>query len=157
MYALIPTFAASWSPFCHRVLLTLEEKHIPYSLRYVKKGEFPDWFSNLFPKFVDVLKATSKDKASSKEALQSELSAVGEKLEDNKFYKGDLFGAADAALAPKLHHIIIMMAKAEGWNVCADYPAIKAYMTRVRSRPSWQACLYSDMIVEAEWTKALNL
>lgn len=46
---------------------------------------------------------------------------------------------------------------AQGWNVCADYPAIKAYMTRVRSRPSWQACLYSDMIVEAEWTKALNL
>ncbi|CAN6570072.1 unnamed protein product [Malus baccata var. baccata] len=31
-------------PFCQRVLLTLEEKHLPYDLKLVDLGNKPEWF-----------------------------------------------------------------------------------------------------------------
>ncbi|KAH9327291.1 hypothetical protein KI387_007469, partial [Taxus chinensis] len=36
-------------PFTHRVLLTLEEKHIPYNLKMVNLSDKPDWFLQLSP------------------------------------------------------------------------------------------------------------
>ncbi|KAJ4960399.1 hypothetical protein NE237_020309 [Protea cynaroides] len=31
-------------PFCQRVLLTLEEKHLPYDMKFVDLGNKPEWF-----------------------------------------------------------------------------------------------------------------
>jgi len=31
-------------PFCHRALLTLEEKKVPYERRYIDFAHKPDWY-----------------------------------------------------------------------------------------------------------------
>ncbi|KAL6225787.1 hypothetical protein ACLB2K_004636 [Fragaria x ananassa] len=36
-------------PFCQRVLLTLEEKHLPYELKLVDLANKPDWFLKINP------------------------------------------------------------------------------------------------------------
>ncbi|KAL4652324.1 hypothetical protein ACB092_01G225000 [Castanea dentata] len=36
-------------PFCQRVLLTLEEKHLPYDLKLVDLAHKPDWFLKINP------------------------------------------------------------------------------------------------------------
>ncbi|CAM8993681.1 unnamed protein product [Rhodiola kirilowii] len=36
-------------PFCQRVLLTLEEKHLPYDMKLVDLANKPDWFLTLSP------------------------------------------------------------------------------------------------------------
>ncbi|WOK96177.1 glutathione S-transferase DHAR3, chloroplastic [Canna indica] len=36
-------------PFTQRVLLTLEEKHLPYDMKYVDLGNKPDWFLQISP------------------------------------------------------------------------------------------------------------
>ncbi|KAH7300088.1 hypothetical protein KP509_24G044500 [Ceratopteris richardii] len=36
-------------PFCHRVLLTLEEKNVPYELKLVDLSNKPDWFLEINP------------------------------------------------------------------------------------------------------------
>ncbi|GAV76714.1 GST_N_3 domain-containing protein [Cephalotus follicularis] len=36
-------------PFCQRVLLTMEEKHVPYDLKLVDLGNKPEWFLNISP------------------------------------------------------------------------------------------------------------
>ncbi|PQM39821.1 dehydroascorbate reductase 1 [Prunus yedoensis var. nudiflora] len=36
-------------PFCQRVLLTLEEKHLPYDLKLVDLGNKPEWFLKINP------------------------------------------------------------------------------------------------------------
>ncbi|KAJ0464368.1 putative glutathione dehydrogenase (ascorbate) [Helianthus annuus] len=38
-----------YSPFTQRVLLTLEEKHLPYDLKLVDLGNKPDWFLSISP------------------------------------------------------------------------------------------------------------
>ncbi|KAK9902391.1 hypothetical protein M0R45_001630 [Rubus argutus] len=37
-------------PFCQRVLLTLEEKHLPYDLKLVDLANKPEWFLKINPK-----------------------------------------------------------------------------------------------------------
>ncbi|OMO55487.1 hypothetical protein CCACVL1_27221 [Corchorus capsularis] len=36
-------------PFCQRVLLTLEEKHLPYDMKLVDLGNKPEWFLQISP------------------------------------------------------------------------------------------------------------
>ncbi|KAK1576096.1 hypothetical protein Q3G72_010923 [Acer saccharum] len=36
-------------PFCQRVLLTMEEKHLPYDMKLVDLGNKPEWFLKLSP------------------------------------------------------------------------------------------------------------
>ncbi|KAJ4850902.1 Glutathione S-transferase dhar3, chloroplastic [Turnera subulata] len=36
-------------PFCQRVLLTIEEKHLPYDMKLVDLGNKPEWFLKLNP------------------------------------------------------------------------------------------------------------
>ncbi|KNA12785.1 hypothetical protein SOVF_122820 [Spinacia oleracea] len=36
-------------PFCQRVLLTLEEKHLPYDMKLVDLSNKPEWFTNINP------------------------------------------------------------------------------------------------------------
>ncbi|GKV00178.1 hypothetical protein SLEP1_g12914 [Rubroshorea leprosula] len=36
-------------PFCQRVLLTLEEKHLPYDMKLVDLGNKPEWFLKISP------------------------------------------------------------------------------------------------------------
>lgn len=33
-------------PFCHRALLTLEEKHVPYTQHYIDLKDKPDWWGH---------------------------------------------------------------------------------------------------------------
>nr|XP_023890138.1 glutathione S-transferase DHAR3, chloroplastic isoform X1 [Quercus suber]POF27137.1 glutathione s-transferase dhar3, chloroplastic [Quercus suber] len=48
-------------PFCQRVLLTLEEKHLPYDLKLVDLAHKPDWFLKLNPEGkVPVIKLNEK-------------------------------------------------------------------------------------------------
>lgn len=36
-------------PFTHRVLLTLEEKKVPYDIKYIDTSNKPDWFLDINP------------------------------------------------------------------------------------------------------------
>jgi hypothetical protein len=36
-------FNALLGPFCQRVLLTLEEKNLPYDMKFVDLGNKPEW------------------------------------------------------------------------------------------------------------------
>lgn len=48
-------------PFCQRVLLTLEEKHLPYDMKLVDLSNKPDWFININPEGkVPVIKLDEK-------------------------------------------------------------------------------------------------
>ncbi|CAN6471248.1 unnamed protein product [Victoria cruziana] len=48
-------------PFCHRVMLTLEEKGVPYSVKLVDLSDKPDWFLQISPEGkVPVLKVDDK-------------------------------------------------------------------------------------------------
>ncbi|KAI9127986.1 hypothetical protein K1719_000979 [Acacia pycnantha] len=38
-----------YCPFCQRVLLTLEEKHVPYDLKLVDLKHKPEWFLKINP------------------------------------------------------------------------------------------------------------
>ncbi|KAH9675501.1 glutathione S-transferase DHAR3 [Citrus sinensis] len=48
-------------PFCQRVLLTIEEKHLPYDMKLVDLGNKPEWFLKISPEGkVPVIKLDEK-------------------------------------------------------------------------------------------------
>ncbi|XP_030536691.1 glutathione S-transferase DHAR3, chloroplastic isoform X1 [Rhodamnia argentea] len=59
-------------PFCQRVLLTMEEKHLPYDLKLVDFGNKPEWFLKINPEGkVPVVKLDEKWVADSDVITQS--------------------------------------------------------------------------------------
>ncbi|KAL2897393.1 Glutathione S-transferase DHAR3 chloroplastic, partial [Bienertia sinuspersici] len=49
MFQLIYCVNLISGPFCQRVLLTLEEKHLPYDMKLVDLANKPEWFTKINP------------------------------------------------------------------------------------------------------------
>jgi len=70
--------------------------------------------------------------------LKAVLSTMDKQLATRDFLAGDRFTAADIAMGYTLH-----MAKMRG-DLTQDYTNIEAYVTRMETRPAWQAALEKD-------------
>eukprot|EP00894_Picocystis_sp_ML_P000566 jgi/Pico_ML_1/51083/g2171.t1 len=53
----------------------------------------------------------------------------------------------DMALAPKLHHMDLVLKEFKNWEVPEDMPAVKKYIALMRERPSFKATHYDNEIV----------
>ncbi|KAI9118679.1 hypothetical protein K1719_010124 [Acacia pycnantha] len=69
-------------PFCQRVLLTLEEKHVPYDLKLVDLKHKPECGSKIFSTFIGFLKSKDPNDGT-EQALSSELGSLNEYLKEN--------------------------------------------------------------------------
>jgi glutathione S-transferase len=124
-------------------------------------GDAPGAGGDVFPAFVAFLKAPEGDAGASAEkeaALKAALVQLAGFLKDHSFLgPGPGFGAGDAALAPKLHHMQTALPhfKQAGWALPAGAEAVGDYMARVRALPAWKACEYTDGAVIAGWVRHL--
>ncbi|KAF8398987.1 hypothetical protein HHK36_014852 [Tetracentron sinense] len=128
-------------PFTQRVLLTLEEKHLPYDIKLIDLANKPEWFLKINPEGkVPVVKLDEKWIADSDVITQS----LEEKYPDpplvtppekasvyvvhcllwefdllfkGPFVNGKEVSAVDLALGPKLYHLEISLGHYKEWSV----------------------------------------
>ncbi|KAJ9147275.1 hypothetical protein P3X46_029452 [Hevea brasiliensis] len=115
-------------PFCQRVLLPIEEKHLPYDMKFLKlspEGKVPvikledKWVpdSDIFSTFIGFL--NSKDASDGiEQALLNELSALNDHIKENGlFINGEKVSAFDLSLGPRLYHLEIALGHYKKWLV----------------------------------------
>ncbi|KAH9739054.1 glutathione S-transferase DHAR3 [Citrus sinensis] len=136
-------------PFCQRVLLTIEEKHLPYDMKLVDLGNKPECGSKIFSTFIGFLK--SKDPSDgSQQALLNELNSFNDYIKENgPFINGGKVSAADLSLGPKLYHLEIALGHYKNWSVADSLPHVKSYMKTIFSMDSFikTRALPDDVIV----------
>eukprot|EP00963_Diacronema_lutheri_P008113 scaffold698_cov333-Pavlova_lutheri.AAC.5 len=192
-------------PFCHRVLLTMEEMEVPYETKLVDLGNKPDWLleinplgkvpvlrmgdkeympdsdeicaflekeypeqalgtpegakevgSKVFPAFAAFFKSKDPSDGTEQELLE-QLRALNDYLQKSGPYVGgQTVCTVDMALAPKLHHMDLVLKEFKNWEVPEDMPAVKKYIALMRERPSFKATHYDNEIVYMGWKKKLE-
>ncbi|KAL7230530.1 hypothetical protein ACSBR2_008909 [Camellia fascicularis] len=124
-------------PFTQRVLLTLEEKHLPYDLKLVDFSKKPECGSKIFSTFIGFLKSKDPNDGT-EQALLSELAAFNDYLKENgPFVNGKRVSAADLSLGPKLYHLEISLGHYKNWSVPDSLPHVKSYMKTIFSMESF--------------------
>lgn len=88
----------------------------------------------------------------------TELRALNEYLSSHGPYVGGAsVCATDLSLAPKLHHMDVALRELRGgWEMPPDACGeVRAYLGRMRARPSWAATAYGDELVVKGWAPKL--
>ncbi|RXH68559.1 hypothetical protein DVH24_030892 [Malus domestica] len=130
-------------PFCQRVLLTLEEKHLPYDLKLVDLGNKPECGSKIFSTFIGFLK--SKDpKDGTEQALLKNLALstiISKKMV--LLSMGKRFLLLICRLDPK-----IALGHFKDWSIPDSLPYVKSYMKSIFSLDSFvkTSALKEDVI-----------
>ncbi|CAN1227796.1 Glutathione S-transferase DHAR3, chloroplastic, partial [Linum perenne] len=143
-------------PFCQKVLLTMEEKHVPYDMKLVDLTNKPEWFLKLSPEGkVPVVKLEDKWVPDSDVITQSleekfpdpplatpaEKSSVYVSCVDfqsqGPYINGEKVSAADLSLGPKLYHLEIALGHYKNWSVPDSLPHVKSYMQTIFSMDSF--------------------
>uniref|UniRef100_A0A0E0HN28 GST C-terminal domain-containing protein n=1 Tax=Oryza nivara TaxID=4536 RepID=A0A0E0HN28_ORYNI len=158
-------------PFTQRVLLTIEEKHLPF-LKISPEGKVPivkleeQWVADsdvitqaIEEKYPEPSLATPPEKASVKDpndgteqALLSELTSFDSYLKDNgPFINGETISAADLSLAPKLYHMEIALGHYKNWSVPDSLSHVKKYMKTIFSMDSFVKTIALQEDVIAGW------
>ncbi|KAH0979797.1 hypothetical protein GBA52_006974 [Prunus armeniaca] len=166
-------------PFCQRVLLTLEEKKVPYKLHLITLSDKPKWFTEVNPegkvpvvKFDDkwvadsdviifgsfVTFVKSKDPSDgSEQALVNELKALDEHLKAHGPYiAGEKITAADISLAPKLFHLKVALGHFKKWTVPEDLTSYHKYTELLFSREYFVKTKTEEKYVIAGWESKVN-
>ncbi|KAE9450082.1 hypothetical protein C3L33_18019, partial [Rhododendron williamsianum] len=124
-------------PFSQRVLLTLEEKHLPYDIKLVDFAKKPECGSKIFSTFIGFLKSKDPNDGT-EEALLNELTAFNDYLKENgPFVNGKQISAADLSLGPKLYHLEISLGHYKNWSVPDSLPYVKSYTKTIFSMDSF--------------------
>ncbi|KAL4291474.1 hypothetical protein GQ457_14G023120 [Hibiscus cannabinus] len=147
-------------PFCQRVLLTLEEKKVPYKLLLVNLSDKPQWYyldgSKIFGAFVTFLKSKDANDGA-EQALVNELKALDEHLKGHgPFIAGDKITAVDLALGPKLYHLQIALGHFKKWYVPESLTCVHSYMKAVFSRDSFLKTQAAKEHVIAGWAPKVD-
>ncbi|KAI4367044.1 hypothetical protein MLD38_022827 [Melastoma candidum] len=134
-------------PFCQRLLLTLEEKQLPYDIKLIEFSNKPEWFSELnpdgFSRVEDIfdiywLPKEQDPSDGTEQALLAELSSFNDHIKENgPFINGKEISAADLSLGPKLYLLEIALGHYKNWSVPDSLPYVKSYMQDVFSRDSF--------------------
>nr|ACG46700.1 chloride intracellular channel 6 [Zea mays] len=165
-------------PFSQRVLLTLEEKKVPYEVKLVDLDNKPEWFlkispegkvpvfnggdgkciadSDIFPAFITFLKSKDASDGSEK-ALLDELQALDEHLKAHGPYiNGENVSAADLSMGPKLFHLQVALEHFKGWKIPENLTNVHAYTKAFFSRESFVKTKPSEEHVIAGWAPKVN-
>jgi hypothetical protein len=74
-------------------------------------------------------------------------------------FGGNALNETDAATAPKLYHASVALGHFKGWKMdAAEFPAVAAYMEKLKGMPAWQHTLPADgdAAVVAGWAKHMS-
>lgn len=74
-------------------------------------------------------------------------------------FGGDSLNETDAATAPKLYHACVALGHYKGYKLdTAKFPAVAAYMAKLKTMPAWEHSLPSDgdAAVVAGWGKHMS-
>ncbi|RVX13729.1 Glutathione S-transferase DHAR2 [Vitis vinifera] len=131
-------------PFSQRVLLTLEEKKVPYKMHLINVNEKPQWFLEMNPegkvpvikvddKWVpdsDVITGVLEEKHPSPPlAPPPEHSPWDDHLKDHGPYiNGENICAVDLSLAPKLYHLQVALGHYKNWTIPESLSHVHNYM-----------------------------
>ncbi|KAF4347758.1 hypothetical protein G4B88_002949 [Cannabis sativa] len=156
-------------PFSQRVLLTLEEKKIPYNRHLINLSDKPAWFLQVNPggkvpivkfdeKWVPDSDVISKDSSDgSEQALLTELKALEEHLKAHGPYvAGEKISAVDLSLAPKLYHLDVALDYFKKWTVPADLTNVLNYKKLLFSRESFEKTKAEKKYIIAGWEPKVN-
>ncbi|KAI3910271.1 hypothetical protein MKX01_030097 [Papaver californicum] len=130
-------------PFTQRVLLTLEEKKIPYKMHLIDITNKPQ----------------CKDAVDgSEQALISSLSTLDEHLKAHgPFINGEKVSSVDLSLAPRLFHLEVALGHYKCWSVPENLGHVRNYMKLLFSRESFVKTVKCDKkYVIAGWEHKVN-
>lgn len=106
------------------------------------------------------LEQQPEEEADKKAAFLAELSKINTYLAANgPLFGGNTLNETDAATAPKLYHATVALGHYKGWSLdAAQFPAVAAYMEKLKGMPAWQHALPSDgdAAVVAGWGKHMS-
>ncbi|GLC33553.1 Glutathione S-transferase dhar1 [Pleodorina starrii] len=144
----------SYMPDSDVIVVHLEEKYPQPSM---KSSVPPEIGAKLFPAFRGSLMGPTEEQEDKKALLVSELKAVNDYLEAHK-EQGPLFGgqqinATDAAVAPKLYHIIVALKHFKNWDMPPEFAAINKYMEAIKLLPEWQNTDYGELQIIKGWQR----
>eukprot|EP00894_Picocystis_sp_ML_P000534 jgi/Pico_ML_1/51051/g2152.t1 len=112
--------------------------------------------SKVFPAFAAFFKSKDPSDGTEQELLE-QLRALNDYLQKSGPYVGgQTVCTVDMALAPKLHHMDLVLKEFKNWEVPEDMPAVKKYIALMRERPSFKATHYDNEIVYMGWKKKLD-
>ncbi|KXZ54613.1 hypothetical protein GPECTOR_4g678 [Gonium pectorale] len=139
------------------IVVHLENKYPEPSM---KSDVPPEIGAKLFPAFRAILLGPEEERPEKEALLAAELKAVNDYLEGHKD-KGPLFGgqrlnATDAAVAPKLYHIVTALGHYKGWKLPAELPAVARYLDAVKALPEWKATYYSEELLLKGWKRHMD-
>jgi valyl-tRNA synthetase len=119
-----------------------------------------DVTGSLFGAFRGFLTAQGDEEAAKKEAFLAELSKINAYLaQHGPLFGGQALNETDAATAPKLYHATVALGHFKGWKLdAAQFPAVAAYMEKLKGMPAWQHTLPADgdAAVVAGWVKHMS-
>ncbi|XP_058108110.1 glutathione S-transferase DHAR3, chloroplastic-like isoform X3 [Magnolia sinica] len=147
-------------PFTQRVLLTLEEKHLPYNMKLVDLANKPECGSKIFPTFIGFLQCKDPNDGT-EQALLTELTSFNDYIKGNgPFINGKDICAVDLSLGPKLYHLEIALGHYKKWSIPESLPYVRSYM-KVRQFSRWihslkqERCLKMSLLggVQKLWVK----
>jgi glutathione S-transferase len=113
----------------------------------------------LFPAVAKYLKHTPDGNDQDAELLQNletVLQDLQSHLEGKTFWCGDDFSVQDCRLAPQLYILqtCLKAFKSNALDIAKTFPAVQAYTEALVARPSFQATLCPESVVEWGWTNA---
>lgn len=122
--------------------------------RRVRRG------GDVFPAFVQFLKAPPADAAEKEEKLVAALTALNDFLaqqKDGPYTGGAAVTATDCSLQPKLYHLEVALRHFKGgWEIPTGLEAVRRYIDEFRQRESWKHTLYSPELIIAGWKPKLS-
>ncbi|KAL3521025.1 hypothetical protein ACH5RR_019174 [Cinchona calisaya] len=122
--------------FCHRVILTLEVKKVPYKLHIINFVDKPQWFLEVSPEGkVPLIKFDDKWIAES----------------DGPYVNGEKISAVDLSLAPKPYHIEIPLEHFKGWKIPENLIHLHNYLKLVFSLETFEKTKAEKKYVIARW------
>ncbi|CAE6200834.1 unnamed protein product [Arabidopsis arenosa] len=172
-------------PFGQRILLTLEEKKLPYKTHLIDISLKPDWFLAISPKGKlplvkfnengdwvadsDLIVGIIEERYpgafphhandGSDMALLDELEALDHHLRTHvgPFVAGDKVTAVDLSLAPKLYHLETTLGHFKDWYVPESLTNVRNYMKVLFSLESFEKTKAAKEYVIAGWAPKLDV
>ncbi|KAG2490960.1 hypothetical protein HYH03_010637 [Edaphochlamys debaryana] len=136
------------------IVVHLEDKVPEPSM---KSSVPPEIGAKLFPAFRGILLGPAEEVEAKKEALVAELQGVEGYLREHAA-AGPLFGghslnATDASVAPKLYHTVVALRHFRGWELPAEFTAIRKYLDAIKQMPEWKATDYGEAQILKGWER----
>ncbi|KAG7030742.1 Glutathione S-transferase DHAR2 [Cucurbita argyrosperma subsp. argyrosperma] len=144
-------------PFTQRVLLTLEEKKVPYILHLINLSDKPCWFLGASPEGKVPVAKIDRQWVPDSDALLRELKALDKHLMAyGPYVAGAKVSAVDLSLAPKLYHLDIALAHFKNFHVPQNLACLSAYKKLLFARESFVKTKAAPEHVILGWEAKVN-